>query len=309
MRFIKLFLFCLFLLTATKTFSQTETYDITTFIPPKGWDRKEGDSGLAFSKVDSAAGKFCLIAIYPSIESSGEIETDFGNEWQNRVSKPLETKAKPEMQKLPTKDGWNVLLGVAKIQSDGKEMATLLTVFNNSERAVSILISLSDMSFEKDFSDFLGSLKFAKSSTTLSIKSRPPMSSGSSNSLIGNWGDVTSGSFGIRNSSGSISTGRGGSFRSYDFKADGTYTCVMSADIVLNGSRIQTHETGKYSVTGETLTLSPIKIIYRRNGVDETPNADWRNPRTYKWRIEKDGAATNLVLITGTFEDRFLWNR
>jgi hypothetical protein len=129
-----------------------------------------------------------------------------------------------------------------------------------------------------------------------------------SQSLVGTWGDVTSGSFGVQSSSG-ISTGRGGTARGYSFKADKTYTFVTFADIVFNNSKIQTYEAGTYKISGSTITLSPQKSIYRRNGVDEAPASDWRQKRTYQWRIEGDDTTTNLVLITGDFEDRFMLNR
>jgi len=309
MRFVKLFLFSLFFLTATPTFAQIETYDLATFTPPKDWKRQAGESAVSFFKVNESNGKFCLIAVYPSRASAGEINADFQNEWRDRVAKPLATKAKPDVQKVAAPAGWEAVIGAAKVSSDNGEMATLLTVYRGYGRVLSVLISLNDMSYEKDFSDFLGSLELSKTASNSSNQSGNRQNTvASSNGLVGNWGDVTSGDFGVR-SGGGVSTGRGGTGRSYSFKSDGTYTNTTYADVVFNGSKIQTHETGTYKVNGDTLTLKPTKIIYKRNGVNEAPNADWRDPRSYKWRIEQDGAATNLVLITGSFEDRFLWNR
>ncbi len=309
MSFIKSFLFSLFLLTAMQTFAQSETYDMATFTPPKDWKRQEGELAVSFSKVNESNGKFCLIAVYPSRASSGEINDEFQNEWRDRVTKPLSTKAKPDVQKVAAPAGWEAVIGAAKVVADSGEMATLLTVYRGHGRVLSVLISLNDMSYEKDFTDFLGSLELSNAASNSSNQNRNRRNTAASaNGLVGSWGDVTSGDFGVR-SGGGISTGRGGTGRSYSFKSDGTYTHATYADVVFNGSKIQTHEIGTYKVNGDTLTFYPTKIIYKRNGVNEAPNADWRNPRSYKWRIEQDGAATNLVLITGGFEDRFLWNR
>jgi hypothetical protein len=309
MRFLKLLLFSLFFLNATQTFAQTETYDIAAFTPPKDWKRQEGELAVSFSKVNESNGKFCLIAVYPSRASSGEINAEFQNEWRDRVAKPLSTKAKPDVQKVAAPAGWEAVIGAAKVVADSGEMATLLTVYRGHGRVLSVLISLNDMSYEKDFTDFLGSLELSKAASNSSNQNRNRQNTAASaNGLVGSWGDVTSGDFGVR-SGGGISTGRGGTGRSFSFKSDGTYTNTIYADVVFNSSKIQTHEIGTYKVNGDTLTFYPTKIIYKRNGVNEAPNADWRDPRSYKWRIEQDGEATNLVLITGSFEDRFLWNR
>jgi hypothetical protein len=310
MRFVKMFLVGFFLLTATQIFAQTETYDIATFTPPKDFKRQERELALSFSKVNESNGKFCIIAIYPSRQSSGALETDFQNEWQDRVAKPLSTKAKPDYERFAVPKGWEAVMGKAVVESDNGEMVTILVVQRGFGRVMSFLISINSLDFYKYVEDFVTNLELGKSSSASSNKSSSaPVRTLPANGLVGSWGDVTSGDFGVRSSSGGFSTGRGGTARGYSFKPDGTYTYTMVADIVLNGSKIQTHEAGTYKISNDTLVLSPLKLFYRRNGVDETPNADWRDPRSYRWRIEQDGAVTNLVLKTGSFEDRLMRDR
>lgn len=63
-----------FLITALlsqQAFSQTETFDIVSFTPPKDW-KKEVKSGVVnYLNVNETTGTFCVITMYASSASTG----------------------------------------------------------------------------------------------------------------------------------------------------------------------------------------------------------------------------------------------
>jgi len=60
-KIILLFVLCTFI---EKTFAQKETFDLATFTPPKGWDKKEGKDAISFQntmkKVTVIARSLCI---------------------------------------------------------------------------------------------------------------------------------------------------------------------------------------------------------------------------------------------------------
>ena len=158
-KFFKVILWALFLSAATQTFAQAETFDMMTFIPPKGWERQEGDGFIAFSKPD----KSCVFVIYRSRESSGSGETDFKNEWQQRVGKGLNTAVEPKTQeplKAESGDG-EMRMGGANVEYKGTKVSALLTVFRGYGRVMSVL-SLYGRGCEDDLKEFLPRLELSQ---------------------------------------------------------------------------------------------------------------------------------------------------
>lgn len=57
-------------------FAQKETFDIVTYNPPSGWEGKQGNGNISYSKIDG--GSWAQITIYEHRNSEGDINTDFG---------------------------------------------------------------------------------------------------------------------------------------------------------------------------------------------------------------------------------------
>ncbi|MCY7291873.1 MAG: hypothetical protein LH615_06790, partial [Ferruginibacter sp.] len=62
----KLMLLAVLCICIENTFAQNETFDLTTFTPPKGWDKKEGKDAIQLSKHDEKSDSYCLITLYKS---------------------------------------------------------------------------------------------------------------------------------------------------------------------------------------------------------------------------------------------------
>ncbi|HLG40050.1 MAG TPA: hypothetical protein VI461_10290, partial [Chitinophagaceae bacterium] len=55
-----------FLLLSIQAFTQTETFDIATYTPPKDWKKDAKEGVVNYTNVNTATGGFCVITIYAS---------------------------------------------------------------------------------------------------------------------------------------------------------------------------------------------------------------------------------------------------
>ncbi len=68
-----LFLIVCFLSLSANSFAQvTETFDIATFQPPKGWQRQDKGGVVIFRTTNEQKGTYAMIMLYASGESSGD---------------------------------------------------------------------------------------------------------------------------------------------------------------------------------------------------------------------------------------------
>src|ERR1700693_5021187 len=102
-------------------YSQTETFDIASFIPPKGWQRIDSNGIVAFlnSKTINGLTSFCQIFLCPSHASNNSPEDNFQSEWNNRVVRTTGTNQIPKTETEKTPDGWTVVTGTATITNKG----------------------------------------------------------------------------------------------------------------------------------------------------------------------------------------------
>lgn len=159
MKFFKAVLFGLFLSVAAHAIAQTETFDMMTFKPPAGWERNQFEDKIVLRKADGS----CAILIFRSRESSGSGETDFKNEWKERVAKQYNTTAEPKTPDVvPAEEGaGEVLISGATFESNGAKASALLFVYRTSKRAMSVL-ALNPNRCQAEFEDFTLTLEFSK---------------------------------------------------------------------------------------------------------------------------------------------------
>src|SRR4051812_4448692 len=112
----KSFGFIVGIVIALNTLSQTETFDIITFTPPKDWKKDEKPGLITYMNVNEAKGNFCILAIYASVKSSGDANKDFKNQWDQLVAKPYKVEAKPKTETQVSPDGWKAVTGAGTIK-------------------------------------------------------------------------------------------------------------------------------------------------------------------------------------------------
>ena len=151
--------------------AQTETLDIATFTPPAGW-KKQAKEGAALY-ADSTPKGYCLIAVYQSKKSSGNLEADFQSEWQELIVKPFRVTTQPAVQPGEESDGWKILAGTATFENEGVPTVALLTTSSGYGRTVSIVVLLSNQEYMPAIEAFLNSVKFTRPAVNNSRISTP----------------------------------------------------------------------------------------------------------------------------------------
>ena len=82
--------------------SQTETFDIVTYTPPKDWKKDAKPGVVNYTNVNTTTGKFCVITMYASTASSGDAQKDFTKEWKKLVATPYKAEANPKTETQTT---------------------------------------------------------------------------------------------------------------------------------------------------------------------------------------------------------------
>jgi hypothetical protein len=160
---------CFLLFTAMlfqQAISQTETFDIITYTPPKDWKKEVKQGVVNFTTVNAATGGFCVIAIYASRTSTGDPEKDFKKGWMELVATPYKAESNPETQTQTTDDGWKVVSAVASITLEGTDLFVILTVVSGFEKTVCIRSSMSDQSYIAQIDALFESMELNKTKTS-----------------------------------------------------------------------------------------------------------------------------------------------
>src|SRR5450631_3427723 len=175
---------CLFLSVITGCVrGQTETFDIIHYTPPKDFKKTSKEGVMTYTNANTAAGSFCVIAIYASGVSDGDEQKDFTNEWQDLVVTPFKTGTNPKTETQMNPDGWKAVGAAVPVKLDGNSFTVLLTVFSGFGKKVSILSYLNDHVYAAQIDALLENLKLDK---TISITN----ATGGQNSLAGRFGSM-----------------------------------------------------------------------------------------------------------------------
>ena len=156
----------LLLIISSNCFSQTETFDIVTYTPPKDWKKDAKQGVVNYSNANTTTGTFCIIAMYASTASTGDAQKDFNKDWKELVVTPFKAEANPETETQTTADGWKVVTGAALIKLDGNDVYIILTVASGFGKTMSIRSSLNDPSYTARIDSLFETMEFDKSKTS-----------------------------------------------------------------------------------------------------------------------------------------------
>lgn len=143
-------------------FAQTETFDIATFVPPKGWSRTQTNGVLVLQDRKTIQGRveFCQIYLFPSQPSNASPAENFQNEWDLRVARPLGLAGHPSPQPETNPEGWTSLTDHADAISQGAPLRVILFTATGFGKFVSVVISVSPNSYQTELVNFFESLSF-----------------------------------------------------------------------------------------------------------------------------------------------------
>lgn len=257
---------CFIQLLALAAFAQVEKFDIVTYTTPRGWEIKKGADALQFTKEDKATGAFCIVTVYRSMDAGTDSRANFLTAWKALVTDTFKSPAQPQIGTPGPKNGWMAEVGLAPINSEELKGAAVLTTMTGGSKMLNVLVLTNSDSFTNEVEAIVDSIKLPPVKAA-SVQSTVAAPTAAPARLIGKW-----------NRSGSVhptyadpvSWGTAGYTTSrYEFKPDGTYVHTERSFRMMMENIIVVKETGKYSVSGDTLTLTPSKSVissYKKAG-------------------------------------------
>ena len=141
---------------------QTETFDMATYSPPKGWQKEDRQSAVLYSQTNDSTGKFCAIIIFAGTTGTGDVVKDFNSQWNELAVKKYAADAKPTTDKAQTPDGWKTITAASLIKIEGTDAYIVLTVFSGFGKRISVLSTLNDQAYLAQLDTFLESIKLDK---------------------------------------------------------------------------------------------------------------------------------------------------
>jgi hypothetical protein len=153
--------------------SQTVTFDIAKFLAPAGWTRNDNGTYLSYTITNNANGTYCVLGIYKSINSSGDLEKDFKSDWNGLVAQKLGINQEPQKQRGDKKDGYDVLTGAGTFTQGKSAGLAILTTLSNNSRMMSVVMLTNDTAYFSDFRSFYNSFRLEDPSASLTASDQP----------------------------------------------------------------------------------------------------------------------------------------
>lgn len=184
-------------------YAKNETFDIFTYKAPAGYEKDTSKQGMVIY-TKTKGNKFCMIGIYQSRPTSGNVQQDFDTEWSELVAKPFGI-GDGNVIKEDKDSGWDIILKADKAQTEGTgEFYVTLTSFSGHGRISSVIINYNDEKFfEKDIDNFFNNFDTVNDFDKKPVASNntanaAPVSSGGSPNIKGGkvtgvWMGMTSG--------------------------------------------------------------------------------------------------------------------
>lgn len=239
----------------TAAISQTAKFDIVAYTPPAGWSVEKDADSIRFTK--ESGGEYCVISLTRAAEGLGDSVRNFDVLWQAMAVEGLGA-GQPQREKAGEKNGWQAEVGISPFEKEGLKGAAMLTTFTGDGKVVAILVLTNSESFPPNIEAFVESVKLPPIASPKAPAVSPAAApSGDAGKLIGRWQRSSSSSPAYADPA---SWGTAGYTRSrYEFKADGTYIYTERTFRMTHPRIFIVKENGRYTVAGNTLTVTPAK--------------------------------------------------
>lgn len=166
------------LLISSKLLAQTETFDLATFTPPKGWKKETKENVVTFSFINNSNSTWCQIGIIKSTVSKGSIDLDFNNEWQELIVKNYGVTEKPEINEAQEADGWKIKAGGGKFIFNNSNAIALLTTMSGYNRCISVVATTNSTDYLEQIQQFLETFDLKKPDKTTPPPAPPVQNAG-----------------------------------------------------------------------------------------------------------------------------------
>ena len=138
----------------------SETFDIATFNPPKGWKKQASQDSIRFSTEDKA--DYCLITLFKSIPGTGNSRENFDITWQKVVKGMVNVSVAPQMQPASNTEDWKAEMGSAPFEKDGEKGVAVLVTISGYGKMVNVLVLTNTQAYEPTITAFLESVSLNK---------------------------------------------------------------------------------------------------------------------------------------------------
>ena len=166
-----IFIFMFFFFSAANVLAQKETFELTTYTPPKEWKKNvKADSYTSYTITNKQTKSYCQIFIMLSTKSKGGIKEDFESEWENLVAKQYNVTDTPQTTQPSTAGGWQMKSGMASFSFNNGKSTAMLTTMSGYGKAVSIVTVTNSEGYIPAIQELLQSVVMKKPSTENTIK-------------------------------------------------------------------------------------------------------------------------------------------
>ena len=270
MKMIAAALLLLLSLTTQTVFSQTEKLGIVQYTPVNGWTKTPKPNVVAFSEINPATGKFCIITLYGATPGTGNPQGDFAREWSNLVVKTFKADASPKTE-AASAEGWTVTSGGSEVGGEIGKAVVFLTVISGFGKTVSVLGVFNDQSYAGKVDSFIRAVEMDKLGAPASnaAVATPPALDGDGNLVIpqparrltiadlaGEWGDHPGriATTYVNRSDGTHAGTDSLHFTStWKISGDGRYTNDFFE--VRNGKKLRDVTTGTITIVGRLISI------------------------------------------------------
>ena len=159
----------LLLLASIDVNAQQQTYDLITFTPPKGWNKKNEQNVMVYSTTDNIKRTWAQIGIVKSTVSKGSINADFESEWKELIVKPYGMYGvtdQPLMLDSQTFKGWKLFTGLGKFVFNKDTAFVLLSTVSDRQRCASVTMMSNTTVYGKTLDAFIASINLPKPNET-----------------------------------------------------------------------------------------------------------------------------------------------
>ena len=153
------------------SYSQQQSFDITSFTAPKGWKKQTTESAVQLSKEDANTGGYCIITLLKSVPGNADSKENFDAAWETVVKETVKVSSAPEMQPVAKEDGWEVQSGAAQFENEGEKGIALLVTSSGYGKMVNLLILTNTDAYEKDMTAFIESINLKKQTNNKPVDS------------------------------------------------------------------------------------------------------------------------------------------
>ncbi len=149
------------------TFGQAEKLGVVSYQAPTDFNKTASENVIAFSKIDRATGRFCIITLYGATPGTGRADTDFKREWKNLVLAKMQGEANPKTES-EIDPRWTATAGGSPVTFEGSSAFALLTVVTRGTTTVSILGVFNDQDYLPQLAAFSDSISLDKAAASAS---------------------------------------------------------------------------------------------------------------------------------------------